>query len=207
MTGRMGELWAKLVGQPARVLLAAAGVLLMVAAFFQRHGKDFADFVLVLGAVLLVASAALPRLRSLKASPSGFEAEFDAEAQAVTSTRIAEDPAGTIDLHRDETVGAARFLAAVAALTALFEDQATILGRCAVRVFLYDADRDRLLPASFPRTRLRNGGRTQLGYTDRVMAIGSLLAARGGLKKMRSCAVSTTGSGTRGTPRLGDNGA
>ena len=63
-----------------------------------------------------------------------------------------------------------------------------------------------LVPA-FPRTRLRNGGRTKLGYTDRVMAIGSLLAARGGLKKMRSCAVSTTGSGTRGTPRLGDNGA
>jgi len=171
-----------------RVALMTAGAMVLVGAFLQQHLRDtFATFALVAGVFLLVAGA-LP-IRKGSIGPEGATVEVEAATRAAQTTRAAatateitrERADGEILVADTETVDAARFLGANAAVAALLNPETGPLAGMRMHLFLYDAEVDRLMPVfePTPQDPQADGWMVGRGVTGRAYELGEYVVATG----------------------------
>ncbi len=139
-----------------RLLVLLVGVGMIVAAYFQTRTSLAAQSLWV-GTFLVLVAGLIPWLRKASVSPSEgltLEARPEGAATAEVAERraTAGRPASDVDEVDvgDDPRPAARFMVASAAVDQLFHPGEGPLTGCEFRLFLYDSDRDRLLPAIEP---------------------------------------------------------
>jgi hypothetical protein len=140
-----------------RLVVLLVGVGVIVAAYFQAR-TALAAQSLWAGTFLVLVGGLIPWLRKASVSPSEGLAletrpEGAATAEMAERSRETGKPAAEgeeLELG-DDPRPAARFMVASAAVDQLFHPVEGPLTGCEFRLFLYDSDQDRLLPAVEPR--------------------------------------------------------
>lgn len=131
-------------------VLVPLGLALMVAAMYQSKGHEFASTALVTGSVLVAIGTLHHKVVRAKL-PGGAEVELKEEARSVTSRiGVEREPPPPESIGPDEEDDATRWVLA----SRLFEDlllrpSGPLVG-CTLQLYLYDEERDLLLPILTP---------------------------------------------------------
>jgi len=175
MTGRPW-LWVTRHGQT--VVLVGIGLVLLLASLFQGEGRDlFAIGLLVFGTSLVVLGVVLPRLTNAEVGPAtGLKLSLTAERE--TSTRLAgSDRVDEVKI--DEVTSATRLVVASEILDHVLAPDHGPLAAALFHLYLFDADRDLLLPAFEGRPSFSRGWRAGRGAVGEAWASGRYVVARG----------------------------
>lgn len=140
-----------------RLVVVLVGVGLIVAAYLQARTALGAQSLWA-GAFLVLVGGLIPWLRKASVSPSeglALETHPEGEATAEIAERGGEAGRSATEGHaldlEDDARPASRYMVASAAVDQLFHPVDGPLKGCEFRLYLYDSDRDRLLPAIEPR--------------------------------------------------------
>jgi hypothetical protein len=173
---RRGWTWVTRHGQT--VVLVTVGLVLLVASLFQGKGHDvFAVGLLVFGTSLVVLGVVLPRLQNAEMGPAtGLKLSLSAERE--TSTRLAETEQVEV-VAPDEIVSATRLVVASELLERMLAPDDGPLAGALFHLYLFDEERDLLLPAFEGRPSFRRGWRVGRGAVGEAWASGQYVLARG----------------------------
>lgn len=134
------------------VVLVLLGAVLVVASLFRSNGNDvFAVGLLVFGSGLVVLGAVLPRLLNAEVGPAtGFKLTLAEEREQ--STGLAESADAPARVEADQVVAATRVLLASDVLGRLLAPEDGPLAGSWFHLYLFDEQRELLLPAFEGRT-------------------------------------------------------
>lgn len=135
------------------LMLAVAGIALVVFSlvlYVLRSKSEVLGFTLF-GVFCLVVGACLPRLREAEVSPQKFNLKMDAAEREGSVGLSLSDPLRDEQIDEpDELLLAARWYLGNVTLATLLKPEATsALAGCALRLYLYDSDKERLVPVLF----------------------------------------------------------
>ncbi|HEX2046691.1 MAG TPA: hypothetical protein VHF27_02945 [Acidimicrobiales bacterium] len=160
------------------VVLVLLGAVLLVASLFQSDGNDvYAVGLLVFGSGLVVLGVVLPRLLNAEVGPAtGFKLTL-AEERAV-STGLAESDA--VDkVETSQVVAATRVVLASEVLGRLLAPENGPLAGASFHLYLFDEQRDLLLPAFEGRPSPSRGWKVGTGAVGEAWASGEYVLVRG----------------------------
>jgi hypothetical protein len=146
------------------VVLALLGAVLLVASLFQTDGNDvYAVGLLVFGSGLVVLGVVLPRLLNAEVGPAtGFKLTL-AEAREV-STGLAEAGWEAVGLvQTSQVVAATRVVLASEVLGRLLVPERGPLAGASFHLYLFDEQRELLLPAFEGRPSPSRGWKVGVG--------------------------------------------
>jgi len=173
-----GRAWPWVTRHGPTVVLAGIGLVLLVSSLFQGRGRDvFAVGLLVFGTSLVVLGVVLPRLQNAEVGPAtGLKLSLTAEREM--STRLAETEQ-VEGVEADEVVSATRLVVASEVLVRMLAPEEGSLVGAAFHLYLYDEERDLLLPAFEGRPSVSRGWRVGRGAVGEAWAMGEYVLARG----------------------------
>lgn len=173
-----GRAWIWVTRHGSSLVLAGIGLVLLISSLFQGPGRDvFAIGLLVFGTSLVVLGVVLPRLQNAEVGPAtGLKLSLSAERE--TSTRLAESD-GVEEVETDEVVAATRVVLASELLDRLLAPDAGPLADASLHLYLFDEERDLLLPAFEGRPSFSRGWRVGRGAVGEAWASGEYVLARG----------------------------
>jgi len=168
--------------EPARVIAFIAGLGLMAGSFFTPTGGDpMSTLALWLGGAMVTLAALLPRLKSFRFGPGGFEGETRDPAEVSTElseegpAAFAQSSSGAqLEESEDDVDEAARWVIADAAVGQLLRPSGGPLANCELHLYMLDADQNRLLPVFEPD----NGESSSEGWFPGQGATGTSWATR-----------------------------
>ncbi len=160
------------------VVLVLLGAVLLVASLFQSDGNDvYAVGLLVFGSGLVVLGVVLPRLLNAEVGPAtGFKLTL-AESRE-KSTELAE-AAGVEAVEVDDVVAATRVLLASDVLGWLLAPQDGVLAGAWFHLYLFDEQRELLLPAFEGHLSPSRGWKPGAGAVGEAWVSGEYVLARG----------------------------
>lgn len=175
MCGRV-EAWVARHGQT--VVLAGIGSILLVSSLVQGHGRDvYAVGLLIFGTSLVVLGVVLPRLQNAEVGPAtGLKLSLTAEREM--STRLAESER-VETVESDEVVAATRLVVASELLGRMLSPDSGPLAGASFHLYLFDEERDMLLPAFEACPSFGRGWRVGTGAVGEAWASGEYVLARG----------------------------
>ena len=160
------------------VVLVVLGAGLLVASLFQTDGNDvYAGGLLVFGSGLAALGVVLPRLLNAEVGPAaGFKLTLAQER--VMSTGLAESE--RVDsVETNQIVAATRLILASETLGRLLSPDRGPLAGVSFHLYLYDEQRDLLLPAFEGRPSPSRGWKIGTGAVGEAWASGEYVLARG----------------------------
>lgn len=179
-----GGSWIARHGESA--VLVVLGLVLVVVSLFQGDGNGaYAFGLLVFGSGLVVLGVVLPRLRQAEVGPAtGFKLTL-AAAERELSTGLAtvadDDTAvGETAVGAGGVVAATRVVLASETLGHLLAPESGPLAGAAFHLYLFDEQRDLLLPAFEGRPSPSRGWRAGCGAVGEAWATGEYVLVRGG---------------------------
>jgi hypothetical protein len=128
------------------LLLVCLGVILLAASLAQSGSNGaYAVALLIFGSSLIVLGVVLPRLRNAEVGPAiGFKLTL-AEDRDVSTSLAEREQVATVEV--DEVVSATRLLLASETLTRLLTPDCGPLAGALFHLYLFDEQRELLLPA------------------------------------------------------------
>ncbi len=161
------------------VVLVLLGAVLLLASLFQPGGNDvFAVGLLVFGSGLVVLGVVLPRLLNAEMGPAtGFKLTL-AEARE-QSTGLAESAAAPASVEADQVVAATRLLLASDVLGRLLAPDEGPLAGAWFHLYLFDEQRELLLPAFEGRASPSQGWKPGAGAVGEAWDTGEYVLVRG----------------------------
>ena len=162
------------------LVLVCLGVVLLVASLFQSGGDQaYAFGLLVFGSGLVVLGVVLPRLQNAEVGPAtGFKLTLADEAERVLSTALASSE-GTATVEVDHVVAATRVVLASDVLGRLLAPEAGPLAGAWFHLYLFDDQRELLLPAFEGRPSPSKGWRPGVGAVGEAWSTGEYVLAKG----------------------------
>ena len=160
------------------VVLVILGVGLLVASLFQADENGvYAAALLVFGSGLAVLGVVLPRLLNAEVGPAaGFKLTLAEDR--VVSTGLAESE--KVDsVETNQVVAATRLILASETLGRLLSPDRGPLAGVSFHLYLYDEQRDLLLPAFEGRPSPSRGWKIGTGAVGEAWASGDYVLARG----------------------------
>ena len=174
VSGRAGPWLARNGGSLVLVLL---GGTLLVASLFQGGGNEaYGVGLLIFGSGLVTVGVVLPRLRNAEVGPAtGFKLTLD--EQRALSTGLAEsglaESGDATYVEVDQVVAATRVVLASETLGRLLAPEAGPLAGAWFHLYLFDEQRESLLPAFEGRPSPSQGWKPGLGAVGRPGCRGS----------------------------------
>lgn len=135
--------------------MVAVGLVLIGLAVFGDHSDTVVATLLVLGVVLVVVGALLPYIEEVAGGTLRVRtrnSDVGKLGQEVEEIRKTKPDPESVDLAGEDHWDGARYRLGERALEWLLIDLAGHLEGCEARVFLYDADERKLMPAWRPPT-------------------------------------------------------
>lgn len=173
-----GRVWPWVTRHGQTVVLVGIGLVLLISSLFQGRGHDvFAVGLLVFGTSLVVLGVVLPRLQNAEVGPA-TGLKLSLSAQRETSTRLAESEQVEA-VAPDEVVSATRLVVASELLDRMLAPEEGPLAGALLHLYLFDEERDLLLPAFEGRPSFRRGWRAGRGAVGEAWASGQYVLARG----------------------------
>lgn len=162
------------------VVLVLVGVTLLVASLFQGGATGaYAFGLLIFGSGLVVIGVVLPRLRKAQVGPAaGFKLTLADEAQREISTGLAES-ADVVRVGVDQVVAATRLVLASETLGRLLAPEQGPLAGAWLHLYLFDEQREVLLPAFEGRPSPSQGWKVGVGAVGEAWASGEYVLVRG----------------------------
>lgn len=135
------------------LVLVAVGIAMLVAALYQRKGRDeFAIVLAVLGAGLVFYGCSLPRVRDVELTPGKVKASLH-DVRETTTRYATEDPeairADVAQMPEPQFVSVARGALGSLILEDLLGEPEGPLADCLLHLYLYDDDTGRLRAVEF----------------------------------------------------------
>lgn len=160
------------------MILVALGTMLLVASLVR--GGDNAAYgvgLLVFGASLVVLGVVLPRLRNAEVGPAtGFKLTLDEDREVSTSLAESER-VEKVDV--DHVVAATRLVLASEVLSRLLAPERGPLADALFHLYLYDEQRELLLPAFEGRPSPSRGWKIGVGAVGEAWATGEYVLVQG----------------------------
>jgi hypothetical protein len=159
------------------VILVLLGASLLGASFFRSDDAPYALGLLIFGSSLVTVGVVLPRLRNAEVGPAtGFKLTLD--EQRALSTELAEAPAVT-PVKVDQVVTATRLVLASEVLGRLLAPEEGPLAGAWFHLYLYDEQRELLLPAFEGQPSPSQGWKPGVGAVGEAWVSGEYVLARG----------------------------
>ena len=160
------------------VVLVLLGAVLLVASLFQSDGNDvFAVGLLVFGSGLVVLGVVLPRLLNAEVGPAtGFKLTLAEER--VVSTGLAQSDA-VEKVGTNQVVAATRVILASETLARLLTPESGPLAGASFHLYLFDEQRELLLPAFEGRPSPSRGWKVGTGAVGEAWASAEYVLVRG----------------------------
>lgn len=160
------------------LVLVLLGASLLVASLFQGDGEEaYAFGLLIFGSGLVVLGVVLPRLQNAEVGPAtGFKLTLTEERELST------DLAGSDQVEKveaNQVVAATRVLLASDVLGRLLSPESGPLAGVSFHLYLFDEQRDLLLPALEGRPSPSRGWKIGTGAVGEAWASGEYVLARG----------------------------
>ena len=176
--GRSGGSWIARHGDS--LVLVLLGVVLLVASLFQGDGSQaYAFGLLIFGSGLIVLGVVLPRLRNAEVGPAtGFKLTLADDAQREMSTGMAESE-GVATVEVNQVVAATRLVLASETLSRLLAPDTGPLAGGWFHLYLFDDQRELLLPAFEGRASPSQGWKRGVGAVGEAWATGEYVLVRG----------------------------
>jgi len=174
----MGSGWFSRHGNT--LVLVFLGVVLLVASLFQGGGNQaYAFGLLIFGSGLVVLGVVLPRLQNAEVGPAtGFKLTLADKAERVLSTALAEsDGVATVEVN--QVVSATRVVLASDTLGRLLAPDAGPLVGAWFHLYLFDDQRELLLPAFEGRPSPTKGWKPGVGAVGEAWSTGEYVLVRG----------------------------
>lgn len=167
---------ASLAGSVVLVLL---GAVLLVASLLQPDGNDvFRVGLLVVGSGLVVVGVVLPRLRNAEVGPAtGFKLTLTEEREQSTGLAESAEVPATVD--EDQVVAATRLLLASDVLGRLLAPEDGPLAGSSFHLYLFDEQRELLLPAFEGHASPSQGWKPGAGAVGEAWVTGEYVLVRG----------------------------
>jgi hypothetical protein len=161
------------------VVLVLLGAILLVASLFQEDGNDvFRVGLLVFGSGLVVVGVVLPRLLNAEVGPAtGFKLTLAEEREQ--STGLAESDDAPARVEADQVVAATRVLLASDVLGRLLAPEEGPLAGAWFHLYLFDEQRELLLPAFEGQPSPSQGWKPGVGAVGEAWVTGEYVLARG----------------------------
>ena len=161
------------------VVLVLLGAVLLVASLFQEDGNDvFRVGLLVFGSGLVVVGVVLPRLLNAEVGPAtGFKLTLAEEREQ--STGIAESADTPPRVEADQVVAATRVLLASDVLGRLLAPEEGPLAGSWFHLYLFDEQRELLLPAFEGQPSPSQGWKPGVGAVGEAWVTGEYVLVRG----------------------------
>ena len=161
------------------VVLVLLGAILLVASLFQEDGNDlFRVGLLVFGSGLVVVGVVLPRLLNAEVGPAtGFKLTLAEEREQ--STGIAQSADGPERVEADQVVAATRVLLASDVLGRLLAPEEGPLAGSWFHLYLFDEQRELLLPAFEGQPSPSQGWKPGMGAVGEAWVTGEYVLVRG----------------------------
>ena len=161
------------------VVLVLLGAVLLVASLFQGDGNDvFRVGLLVFGSGLVVVGVVLPRLLNAEVGPAtGFKLTLAEEREQ--STGLAESADAPAQVEADQVVAATRVLLASDVLGRLLAPEEGPLAGSWFHLYLFDEQRELLLPAFEGVSSPSQGWKPGVGAVGEAWVTGEYVLARG----------------------------
>ena len=173
--GRPGESWIGRHG--GSLVLVLLGAVLLVAALFQGGNAAFAFGVLLFGCCLVTLGVVLPRLRNAEVGPAtGFKLTLDEEREVSTGLAESDDVA---EVDVDQVVSATRLVLASKTLERLLAPDEAPLTEAWFHLYLFDDQRELLLPAFEGRPSPSKGWKPGVGAVGEAWTSGEYVLVRG----------------------------
>ena len=176
--GRSGESWIARHGNS--LVLVLLGAVLLVASLFQGDGSQaYAFGLLIFGSGLVVLGVVLPRLQNAEVGPAtGFKLTLADEAQREVSTGLAEAEA-VASVEVNQVVAATRVVLASDTLGRLLAPDTGPLAGAWFHLYLFDDQRELLLPAFEGRPSPSQGWKPGFGAVGEAWSTGEYVLVRG----------------------------
>ncbi len=160
------------------VVLVLLGAVLLVASLFQSDGNDvFAVGLLVFGSGLVVLGVVLPRLLNAEMGPAtGFKLTL-AEDREVSTGLAHSGEVGTVETS--QVVAATRVVLASEVLGRLLAPESGPLSGASFHLYLFDEQRELLLPAFEGRPSPSRGWKPGTGAVGEAWASAEYVLVRG----------------------------
>ena len=164
--GRISASWATRHGSAVLILL---GAVLLVASLFRGGGDGvYGAGLLIFGSGLVVVGVVLPRLRDAQVGPAtGFKLTLAEEREL--STGMAES-AEVGEVKTTQVVTATRMVLASETLARLLAPERGPLAGVSFHLYLFDEERQLLLPAFEGRPSPSRGWRVGIGAVGEAWA-------------------------------------
>lgn len=161
------------------LVLVCLGVVLLVASLFQGDGNAaYAFGLLVFGSSLVVLGVVLPRLLNAEVGPAtGIKLTLAEEREV--STGLAGDEEAEGDVGPDQVVAATRVVLASDTLARLLAPERGPLAGASFHLYLFDEQRELLLPAFEGRASPSRGWSIGRGAVGEAWVSGEYVLARG----------------------------
>jgi len=162
------------------LILVVLGSVLPVASVAQGNGNEaYAFGLLIFGSGLVTLGVVLPRLRNAELGPAtGFKLTLADEGQRELSTGLAASDNGA-SVQVSEVVAATRVVLASEVLGRLLAPDEGPLTGAWFHLYLFDQQRELLLPACEGRPSPRQGWKVGAGAVGEAWATGEYVLVRG----------------------------
>jgi len=170
------------------LILVLLGAMLLAASLVQGGGNGNAAYgvgLLIFGSSLVTVGVVLPRLRNAEVGPAtGFKLTLDEQQQRAVSVStglaaVAADDAGAAVVEVDDVVAATRFVLASETLGRLLAPESGPLAGAWFHLYLFDEQRELLLPAFEGRASPSQGWRPGAGAVGEAWVSGEYVLVRG----------------------------
>ena len=161
-------------------VLVLLGAALLVASLFQGDGQEaYAFGLLIFGSGLVVLGVVLPRLQNAEVGPAtGFKLTLTEERELSTGLAGAvQVDVGAVDAG--QVVAATRVVLATDVLARLLAPEDGPLAGASFHLYLFDEQRELLLPAFEGRPSPSRGWKIGTGAVGEAWASGEYVLARG----------------------------
>lgn len=159
------------------LILVLLGASLLGASFFRSDDAPYALGLLIFGSSLVTVGVVLPRLRNAEVGPAtGFKLTLD--EQRAVSTELAEAP-GVAPVPVDQVVAATRLVLASEVLGWLLAPGQGPLAGAWFHLYLFDEQRELLLPAFEGQTSPSQGWKPGAGAVGEAWQSGEYVLVRG----------------------------
>ena len=160
------------------LVLVLLGATLLLASLFQGGDSGaYALGLLIFGSSLVTVGVVLPRLRNAEVGPAtGFKLTLDEQREV--STGLAESVAGD-RVKVDQVVAATRVVLASETLGRLLAPDAGPLAGAWFHLYLFDEQRELLLPAFEGRPSPSQGWKAGVGAVGEAWLSGEYVLVRG----------------------------
>jgi hypothetical protein len=167
-----------IAGHGNSLLLVCPGIILLASSLVQGGTNGgYRLGLLIFGSSLIVLGVVLPRLRNAEVGPAtGFKLTLAEDRDVSTSLAECEQVA-TVEV--DQVVSATRLLLASETLTRLLTPECGPLGGALFHLYLFDEQRDLLLPAFEGRPSASRGWKPGTGAVGDAWDSGEYVLVRG----------------------------